>query len=168
MQVAWARHTFGWGRGQGQEKTMLTVEELMNRKVITLEADASLIQVDDLMKSHHIRHVPVVQGRKLVGLVSHRDLIRALARQSSGKSPPFLGVQEVMTREVETVSPQASVRAAIDKLLEKRFGCLPVVDAQGELVGIVTESDFLRLARRMLTERGQRVDGFEPAPPSPH
>jgi CBS domain-containing protein len=147
---------------------MLTVGEVMTRDVITLEAQAALIQVDDLMKSHRIRHVPVVQDRRLVGLVSHRDLIRALARQSSGKATHSISVEDVMSREVETVSPQDSVRTAIDKLLEKRFGCLPVVDEQGALVGIITESDVLRLARRLLAEQGQRVGGFEPAPPSPH
>jgi CBS domain-containing membrane protein len=147
---------------------MLTVEDIMTHEVLTLEADASLIQVDDLMKRHRMRHVPVVQGRKLVGLVSHRDLIRAFAWQSSNSTRSMLGLPDIMTREVETVTPQDSVQTAIDRLLEKRFGCLPVVNEQRELVGIVTESDLLRLARRLLTEKAQRAGGFEPAPPSPH
>jgi CBS domain-containing protein len=135
---------------------MITVEELMTRDVVTLKADAALIDVDDLLKQNHIRHVPVVDGRKLVGLVSHRDLIRALAREPSGKSSLPVAVSEVMTRDVETVSPEASALEVIDKLLDRRFGCLPVVDAQGALVGIVTESDLLRLARRLLKERAAR------------
>ncbi|MDY7228586.1 CBS domain-containing protein [Hyalangium rubrum] len=141
---------------------MLTVDELMTREVITLEADAALAQVDDLLKRHHIRHLPVVQGRKLVGLVSHRDLIRALARQSAQKKMQPFSVKEVMTREVETVEPHVSAREAIDRLLENRFGCLPVVDEGGHLLGIVTESDFLRLARRLLEERERRWAGLEP------
>jgi CBS domain-containing membrane protein len=147
---------------------MLTVAELMTRDVVTLEVDDALIQVDDLLKRHHIRHVPVVQGRKLVGLVSHRDLIRALARQPAGKGPLPLGVKDVMTRDVETVEPHASVREAIERLLDRRFGCLPVVNAQGELVGIVTESDFMRLALMLLDERATRPPEYEQVPVSPH
>lgn len=142
---------------------MLTVEELMIREVVTLEADNALLDVDDLLRRHHIRHLPVVQGGKLVGLVSHRDLIRALARQAADKGMRPFSVKEVMTREVETVAPETTAREAIDKLLDNRFGCLPVVDAQGELVGIVTESDFLRLARRLLEERGGHLGSLEPA-----
>ncbi|MFL5346873.1 MAG: CBS domain-containing protein [Hyalangium sp.] len=147
---------------------MLTVADLMTRDVVTLEAEEGLIQVDDLLKRHHIRHVPVVHGRKLVGLVSHRDLIRALARQPAGQGALPVSVKDVMTREVETVEPSASVRQAIEKLLDRRFGCLPVVDEQGELVGIITESDFMRLALELLEERDTRAPDFEQVPVSPH
>jgi CBS domain-containing membrane protein len=147
---------------------MLTVGELMIRDVVTLEADDALIQVDDLLKRHHIRHVPVVRGGKLVGMVSHRDLIRALARRPVGQGSQPLSVSEVMTREVETVAPDTSAREAIEKLLDGRFGCLPVVGARGELVGIVTESDFLRLAIDLLDARGPFPDRFEQVPVSPH
>jgi CBS domain-containing membrane protein len=147
---------------------MLTVGELMTREVVTLEADDALIQVDDLLKRHHIRHVPVVHGRKLVGMVSHRDLIRALARQASGTGAHPISIREVMTRDVETVEPHASAREAIEKLLDRRFGCLPVVDAQGDLVGIVTESDFMRLALRLLEEHERSQESFDQVPASPH
>ena len=147
---------------------MLTVEELMTREVVALEADDALIQVDDLLKRHHIRHVPVVHGRKLVGMVSHRDLIRALARQPAGTGSQLISVKEVMTRDVETVEPHASAREAIEKLLDRRFGCLPVVDDQGELVGIVTESDFMRLALRLLMEQEHSREHFDQVPASPH
>jgi CBS domain-containing protein len=147
---------------------MLTVEELMTREVVTLEADDALIQVDDLLKRHHIRHVPVVQGRQLVGMVSHRDLIRALARQPAGKGPHSLSVKDVMTSDVESVLLHASASEAIEKLLDRRFGALPVVDEQGELVGIVSECDFLRLAHRLLKEREESAGCFEQVPVSPH
>lgn len=156
-----------WGKETGG-MPMLTVGELMTRELVTLEEDDALIQVDDLLKRHHIRHVPVVQGRRLVGMVSHRDLIRALARQPAGKAAQPLGVRDVMTRDVETVAPDASARQAIEKLLDRRFGCLPVVDGQGELVGLVTESDFLRLALELLKERDVSPQCFEQVPASPH
>lgn len=147
---------------------MLTVADVMTRDVVTLDVDDALIQVDDLLKRHHIRHVPVVRGRKLVGLVSHRDLIRALARQPVGNGSQPLSVKDVMTREVEAVEPFASVREGIEKLLDRRFGCLPVVDGQGDLVGIVTESDFMRLTLALLEERDTRRPEFEQVPVSPH
>ena len=147
---------------------MLTVEELMTRDVVTLEVDDALIQVDDLLKRHHIRHLPVVQGRKLVGMVSHRDLIRVLARQPAVWGAKPLSVKDMMTRDVVTVGPQASAREAIEKLLDGRFGALPVVDAGGEILGIVTESDFLRLSLTLLEERDQSHARFEQVPASPH
>jgi CBS domain-containing protein len=147
---------------------MLTVGDLMTREVVTLEADDALIQVDDLLKRHHIRHVPVVHGGRLVGMVSHRDLIRALARQPVGTAAQPLSVREVMTRDVETVEPHVSAREAIEKLLDRRFGCLPVVDAQGDLVGIVTESDFMRLALSLLNEHERSQGCFDQVPASPH
>ena len=97
-----------------------------------------------------------MQGERLVGLVTHRDLLRAQARLPRGRS---VSASEVMTREVETVSPETSVRQAIIRLLDDRFGCLPVVDARGKLVGILTESDIVRFAGRLLGEREQLRPG---------
>jgi CBS domain-containing membrane protein len=151
-----------------EEMPMLTVEDLMTRAVVTLNADDALLEVDDLLKRNHIRHLPVLQGRRLVGLVSHRDLIRALARQPLGKAVQPLTVKDVMTPEVESVAPQTSLLEALERLLDHRFGCLPVVDAQGALVGIVTESDFLRLAHLLLKRYEQRSTEAEPALPRQH
>jgi CBS domain-containing protein len=128
---------------------MLTVGDLMTRDVVTLQETDGLLQGDELLKLHHIRHLPVVKEGKLVGIVSHRDLIRAMARHPSNRQPP-VPVADIMTRAPETVTPDLSARDAIHKLLDHRFGCLPVVDGDSRLVGIVTESDFMRLASRLL------------------
>ena len=128
---------------------MLTVGDLMSRDVITLQETDGLLQGDDLMKQHHIRHLPVVRDGRLVGLVSHRDLIRALGRHPASTRQP-VSLADIMTRGLETVTPQMPARDAIHKLLDHRFGCLPVVDGDAKLVGIVTEADFMRLASRLL------------------
>ncbi len=136
---------------------MLTVGDLMTRDVITLQETDGLMQGDDLVKRHRIRHLPVVRDGKLVGMVSDRDLIRALSRQSASTTPPLTPISDIMTRGLETVTPETPARDAIHKLLDHRFGCLPVVDGSSRLVGIITESDFMRLAARLL-------DAGAPAP----
>lgn len=146
---------------------MLTVADLMSRTVVTLAEDENLAVGDDLLKRHHIRHLPVVRDGKLVGLVSHRDLIRALARQAGSRTHGPIWAQDVMTRDVETLSPESSVREAVDKLLDRKFGCLPVVAEDGRLVGIVTETDLVRLAGRLLAER-ERPALSDLSVPAPH
>lgn len=137
---------------------MLTVGDLMTRDVVTLEETESLHRVDDLLMLNHIRHLPVVREGRLVGLVSHRDLIRALARQSATRNPGPISVADIMSKDVEMVRPDLPVRDAIYKLLDHRFGCLPVVDRERRLVGIITEADFMRMAARMLDSAAARAD----------
>lgn len=138
---------------------MLTVGDLMTRDVVTLEESDSLLEVDDVLKRQHIRHLPVVRQGKLVGLVSHRDLLRALGKHPASAPQP-VAIADIMTRGLETVTPDVSARDAIYRLLDGRFGCLPVVAGDGRLVGIVTEADFMRLASRLL----DAADADEGAP----
>jgi len=134
---------------------MLTVDELMTRDLVTLKEDDDLVTGDDLLAENNIRHLPVVKDGKLLGLVSHRDLIRALARQERVPGAPSVLVREIMTRGVETLKPKSAVREAIHKMLDNKFGCMPVVEDGGRLVGIITETDIIRLAGRLL-EREER------------
>ncbi|MCP3103281.1 CBS domain-containing protein [Myxococcus sp. K15C18031901] len=145
---------------------MLTVGDLMTRDVITLDEADDLLRGDDLLKLNHIRHLPVVREGRLVGLVSHRDLIQALARQVGAPRFEPVSVVSIMTRDVVTARPDLSVQDAIYKLLDHRFGCLPVVDTGGRLVGIITEADFMRMAVRLLeaaeARRGESLGASAP------
>lgn len=148
---------------------MRTVEELMTRDLVTLKEDDDIVRGDDLLAEYDIRHLPVVRDGKLVGLVSHRDLIRAMARQERAPGAPPLQVRDIMTRSVETLRPRSSVREAIHKMLDRKFGCVPVVEDGDRLVGILTETDLIRLAGRLL-DREERDEvwgeGALGAPPA--
>jgi len=121
----------------------MRVEHLMSTALVTLRETDSLATADMEMKLGSLRHVPVVDEKQnLVGILSARDVLEALAR---GKKRVRVG--EYMTRHVITVTPEMPVHTAIDLLLENQFGSLPVVGSDGHLMGIVTETDFLRASR---------------------
>jgi len=127
------------------------VRDLMTDHVFTLLPVDDLEALYDLMDAHHVRHVPIVdRDGDLVGLVTQRDLARS-ALGSQDVLPLSVQqeilrrrkVREIMATEVETVEPDESLRAAAEMLLENKIGCLPVVEGT-HLVGILTESDFVR------------------------
>ena len=134
----------------------LKVADIMSRELVTLAEDDTLADARACMERGRIRHLPVVRDGRLVGLVTHRDLLAAsfsvFAEVSAREEKRLFSripVGELM-HDVVSVSPESSVREAARLLLDNRFGCLPVVAKDGRLVGIVTEADFLRLAVRML------------------
>jgi CBS domain-containing protein len=136
--------------------------ELMTREVISLEEGDSLDLADNYLDLGHIRHLPVTRRGKLVGLVTHRDLVLYCQRRNA-KTGEQLTARDVMTREVTTLPPDAPVRQAIRLMLSNKFGCIPVTQ-NGKLVGIVTESDLLRFADARLEEyeRRELAAEFEP------
>jgi len=134
----------------------MLVRDLMQSDVVTLEASDSLDLADDIMRLGRIRHMPVVSGGRLVGLVSQRDLFRAsvssvlqLRREAEREWLAKIPVQGVMTTHLFTIGPEAPVRDAIELMVDKRIGCLPVVE-DGTLVGLLGESDCLRYLARLL------------------
>lgn len=131
---------------------MLKVSDIMTRTLVTLREVDSLENADRWLDLGHIRHLPVVRGQKLVGLVTHRDLLRHGHRRRTDSTAEFL-TRDVMTRDLTTVQPDTSVREAIRLMLANKFGCLPVTEADGTLVGIITESDLLKVAERYVADR---------------
>ena len=135
----------------------MTVRELMSTDLVTLTEDETLAHAQGCMARGRIRHLPVVRDGKLVGLLTHRDLLAAsfsiFAEVDRGEQRRIFGtvpVVEAMHRDVVTVAPELPVREAARILIENKYGCLPVVGPAGELVGIVTEADFLHLTVRLL------------------
>jgi len=112
----------------------MLVEQSMSRKVVTAKPEATLAEARESMSAHGIRHLPVVQGKRVVGIVSDRDLL-----------VPREGVailQDAMTRDPMTVSPESAVDECAQLMRQHRIDALPVVD-EGRLVGILTSSDIL-------------------------
>ncbi|MCC6874567.1 MAG: CBS domain-containing protein [Sandaracinaceae bacterium] len=132
----------------------MKVRDVMSREVKTLRRNDALDLADQLMKMNRIRHLVVLDDDedRVAGVVSQRDLFlgalaRALGYGSAGayKVMATLVVKEVMASEPVTIEPDAPLADAARIMLESKIGCLPVVDGD-RLVGIVTESDFVRLA----------------------
>jgi len=128
------------------------VSDLMTTPVHTITADRSLSDLAELFDRHDVRHVPVVDGEgDIVGLVSDRDLLRnVLTDQAdvplSVRDSAMQGtlVETIMTEEVVTLEPNDTAQKAARTMLENKFGCIPVTEG-ARLVGIITQSDFLRL-----------------------
>ena len=130
------------------------VKDLMTPVVETLQVGDSLNVAAHLMKVGRIRHLPVVDGREhLVGLVTHLRILGAWVShghpgsEAPGSVASEVPVETLMERNVLTVSSDTTAALAAALLESSRFGCLPVVD-HGKLVGIVTEADFVRFARK--------------------
>lgn len=134
----------------------MRVRDLMSTEVVTLGRNDQLSLADDVMRLGRIRHMPVLDddGETLCGIVSQRDLFRGALATTLGYGEraqrivlDTLLVKEVMTAEPATIGPDAPIREAAELMLSRKVGCLPVLEG-GKLVGILTESDFLRLAVR--------------------
>lgn len=142
--------------------TPVLVKHLMSAPVVTFFAEQTLPLAEDVMKYKHVRHLPVIdEARRVVGLVTHRDLLAAqisshtaVTRDERRALQDGVCVGEIMTRDVWTVGPNVPASVAAATLHDHKFGCLPVIDADGVLVGIITEHDFLRFATKVLEYAG--------------
>ena len=122
----------------------LTVGDLMQTRVHTASPDDTLAHVHRQMRMSGFRHLPVVDGDRLVGVISDRIILLAWAR---GAETP---VRDFMTRYTEWVHPEMLAKEAAARMIHDKIGSLVVVDRAQRVVGIITETDFLRLAHRAL------------------
>jgi len=126
------------------------VEQIMTTDLFTVNENELIDLVANVMDWQHIRHVPVEDDQhQLVGLVTHRSLLRVLGRGMLEGKNRTLPVSAIMQRNLITVAPEDSTRKAMDIMRKQRIACLPVVK-DGRLVGIVTERDFMELAAQLL------------------
>ena len=124
---------------------MLLVRDSMTREVAVLSPPSTAAEALVLCRERRIRHLPVLEGGRLVGIVSDRDLrsaAPALGDPERASALEGIRLSDVMTRDVITAHPDDPVEEAANRMRERRIGCLPVVE-DGELVGILTSSDVM-------------------------
>ncbi len=121
----------------------MLVKDIMNTRVTTIPPDTSLADAYALMQNKSIRHLPVVEKGRLLGVVTDRDLRLATSALASVPFPPEARVQDVMAAPPQTADPMDPVEEAARTMRELKIGCLPVLGDEGDLVGIVTGIDLL-------------------------
>ena len=135
------------------------VKHIMTAEVVTFFEEQTIPLAEDVMRIHRFRHLPVIDAeRRLVGLVTQRDLLRGQISVLTGLTDDErrarqedVRISQLMTRDVWTVGPHVLASHAGQTLLDHKYSCLPVVDDEGVLCGIVTERDFLRFAIKALS-----------------
>ncbi len=125
------------------------ISSIMTKELITLNLNDTLYSAEKRMKVNHIRHMPVVDGEELIGLISLSDLQRvsfidAYSREGTEDTPVYnmLGIRDLMIKNPLTASPKTTILEVSKLLASKEFHSLPVVD-DGKLVGIITTTDLL-------------------------
>lgn len=134
----------------------MEVREIMTSNPLTARLGTTVFDAIRTLESEQIRHLPIVEGGELVGIVSDRDLLRfshaaLLEDPDAARTRLQVAVSTVMTSDPSCVAPDDDIDDAIDLMLENRIGALPVVDeAEGRLVGILSYVDVMRAARGKL------------------
>ena len=128
----------------------------MRREFVTMVPEESLLDAERIMRLARIRHMPIVEGELLVGILSHRDVVEASIPDWSDEKPRQrerhlrnIAIREVMREKPWTAYPDTTLREAAERMLRFKIGCLPVVERGNDgvyLVGLLTESDLLRAA----------------------
>lgn len=129
------------------------VEQIMTAQVITVQVGDALAEVEEVMRRHRVRHVPVLKGKKLVGIVSLTDLQKLSFSGALGEDEAdtdaaifeMLSLEQVMVANPVTIKAEQTTQDAVKILAEREFHALPVVKANGELVGIVSTTDLLKM-----------------------
>lgn len=145
----------------------MLVRSKMTSNVITASPETTLADALKLTRGNRIRHLPVVDNNRLVGLVTDRDLRLAMPPVWASDTDHALlrdalitkRVEDVMVTQIITTSPNTPIEDAARKLYEHRIGCLPVLDGE-EMVGIITETDLLRAFVELFgaDEAGSRLE----------
>lgn len=135
----------------------MNIKEIMNKDVVSIDMDETLRSIQELFENVSFHHLLVVSQNKLYGVISDRDLLKSIS--------PYVGTvselprdtatmnkraHQIMSRKPVTISKNDSVERAIDLLLEHDIACLPVVDKDNKIEGIVTWKDLIKTHHRQI------------------
>ena len=131
-------------------KKRMPVSMIMTKDLVTLQHDDDLLTAERLFKKHNIRHIPVVKGKKVEGMLSYSDLLRISFADAIDDHESevdtivynMFTIEQVMAKNLVKVSPYATIKDVAELLASKDFHALPVED-NNELVGIVTTTDLI-------------------------
>ena len=144
----------------------LQVQEFMVTDLFTVQANDLIDLVADMMEWRKIRYMPVEDKEgHLVGLVTSRKLLRHFKNQRN-TGAAMMQVHEIMVKNPVTVAPETSIREALRSMRVNKLGCLPVVK-DGELIGVITEMDFLRISGRLIERIGAQEEEKGKKAPKP-
>jgi len=128
----------------------------MTTNVVTLTTKDDLVTAEETFKKNRIRHIPIVSGDTILGMLSYTDLMRISFADAIDDNEQdvdtmvynMFSIEQVMVKDVISVPPNATVKEVAQFLAQKEFHALPVVD-EGKLVGIVTTTDLIRYLLEM-------------------
>ncbi|AIY65952.1 CBS domain-containing protein [Pseudoalteromonas piratica] len=134
-----------------------TIADLMTRNVLSIDLDNSMLDLHQMMKDHNVRHIPVLENGCFYGMVTQKSVLAKTmylldkygvnALQRREKQVP---VSELVDKDVVFANQTMPLTDAARFFLNNRHGCLPIVDDENQLLGIVTSSDFVRLSLTLL------------------
>jgi len=129
----------------------MNIRQIMTTRIVAVELGDRLAMVKEIFEQSKLHHVLVVEDRKLYGVVSDRDLLKALSpslgttsETSRDRAALNQQVHQIMTRKPITLPPDATIADAVDLLVTHNISCIPVVDAEFRPLGIVTWRDVLK------------------------
>ena len=139
------------------------VHEVMSQRPRAVSPDTSVLEVAEVMDQEDVGSVPVLEGDRLAGIVTDRDItVRAVAK---GKDPRGMPVREITSRDVVTVGPDDDLSEALKLMASYQVRRIPVVDAEERLVGVVSQADVAIEAKEKAV--GQMVEDISRPPQGP-
>jgi acetoin utilization protein AcuB len=143
----------------------MLVRDIMTTDLTTLREDEVLLDATLILARGGLRHIPILNGTKLVGIVTEKDvkhytpsILSGIAPEEYNRLMETTPLSKIMRRNPTTIEPGKTVYEAAQILVDHRIGCLPVVE-NGELKGIITTTDMLNLLLRLLKEKGLAPPG---------
>jgi len=126
----------------------MLIRQIMNRRVVTAKPSITLKEASKVMSELHIGSLVIVENKKIIGILTSTDILKAIARD---KDPNVTLAEEVMSRDVKTIEPDKDINDAVLMMLENRIKRLPVV-SEGKLVGIITASDIITVEPKLIAK----------------
>lgn len=152
-----AQWYLGEERARSRGVSGIPVSEVMATNPVAVDVEAPFSRVEELLRGHGIRHLPVVDvGNELCGIITQTDLYRTVSPMRNEDGELFYDkdvldkyiLKYIMKKDVFTLTAQHTLGEVVEIMLNKKYGCIPVVDGGRHLVGVVTQIDILKAIKK--------------------